>query len=93
MFGHDLSKKRFLQAELRRRILGVHVQMPTFNCCLRKKMNQVRPTHLMLFPDYKAKTDELDLTQIANQFSQGNRGRSFTFVRFTKNDFPKLSLN
>ena len=56
-------------------------------------MNQVRPTHLMLFPDYKAKTDELDLTQIANQFSQGNRGRSFTFVRFTKNDFPKLSLN
>ena len=51
-----------------------------------------RLTHLMLMSVEKTKTDEPDLTEIANQFCQGNKGRSFAFVRFTKDDFPKLSL-
>ena len=58
---------------------------------LRKAMIHEKLSHLMLLSVHKTKTNELSLTETTSQFCQGNRGRSFTFPRFTDNDLPKLS--
>ena len=59
--------KRGLHPELREIILGVQVQIKLCSYWLRRTMIQERLNHLMLLSVHKTKTDELNLTKIANQ--------------------------
>ena len=58
--------KRGLHPELREIILGVQVQTQLCSYWFRRTMTQERLNHLMLLSVHKTKTDELNLTKIAN---------------------------
>ena len=58
--------KRGLHPELTEIILGVQVQIQLCSYWFRRTMSQERLNHLMLLSVHKTKTDELNLTKIAN---------------------------
>ena len=57
----------------------------------RSKMSQERLNHCMLLSIYKEKTDEINLKNVANVFSEANEERRHTFSIFCDTDFLQLN--
>ena len=54
-------------------------------------MSQERLNHCMLLSIYKEKTDEINLKNVANVFSEANEERRHTFSIFCDTDFLQLN--